>query len=216
MRVLVIVFILLVSLAAVFVETAVMAVWGDMDFKKGELRPWPRAVNATWPERPDAVQYCESKMISGEWYSGSRSEDAPDSGTSYDLVEVRVGWPFRTFTYERTLESSGLGSILLLFDEPDSDWIGGLKVPAWLLSWGSSPSGSFASEDRIRRIPLRPLWGGIVVVAGMHAVPIGAAWFGVAWAARWRRRRRERCERCGYDVRGLAVCPECARPKGGG
>jgi hypothetical protein len=36
-----------------------------------------------------------------------------------------------------------------------------------------------------------------------------AAWFGVAYV-RHRRQRRDFCP-CGYDARGLDVCPECGR-----
>lgn len=60
-------------------------------------------------------------------------------------------------------------------------------------------------------IPYKPIWAGLigdVVVLGAGAA--GIVWF-VKWNVRSVRRFRGRCEGCGYEVRGLAVCPECGR-----
>lgn len=49
-----------------------------------------------------------------------------------------------------------------------------------------------------------PLWCPLVLLA----IPVtGMLWRGPF--ARWNRTRRGLCPRCGYDVRGASVCPEC-------
>jgi hypothetical protein len=69
-------------------------------------------------------------------------------------------------------------------------------------------------ETAARALPYRPIPAGLGVDTGFFA---GAWWlvlFGPGWARRAVRRRRGRCEACGYSKKGLgegAVCPECGR-----
>lgn len=60
-------------------------------------------------------------------------------------------------------------------------------------------------------LPYRPIAAGLAVDAGLY----GAVWLGLLWGPgamrRGRRRRRGLCLRCGYEIGGAAVCPECGR-----
>jgi hypothetical protein len=61
-------------------------------------------------------------------------------------------------------------------------------------------------------LPLTPRWPGFAVDVLLYAGVV----FGLASLAtgvrRWRRRRGGRCLRCGYELKGVGVCPECGRP----
>jgi len=73
-------------------------------------------------------------------------------------------------------------------------------------SWGFQPWISAP-----RAFPLRPIWPGFTIDTLFYA----AIWFGVCFgfasAKRAIRRKRGRCPRCGYDLRGQLAqgCPEC-------
>lgn len=60
-------------------------------------------------------------------------------------------------------------------------------------------------------LPLSPIWAGLLINTGVFS----AAWFSlflaVSLGRTYMRRRRGRCVRCGYDLRGSAGprCPEC-------
>ncbi len=63
-------------------------------------------------------------------------------------------------------------------------------------------------------LPYRPRAGPFVANVVFYAVVFaGVSWM-VGSVRRGRRRRRGRCEQCGYDLRGLApdsTCPECGK-----
>jgi hypothetical protein len=82
--------------------------------------------------------------------------------------------------------------------------------------WRRGYPTSVVRNGRALRLPMDPIWGGLVASAGVYA---GSAWVVMLTPAvvrrvwRW---WRGRCVGCGYDARGLARCPECgraARPK---
>lgn len=60
-------------------------------------------------------------------------------------------------------------------------------------------------------LPLSPVWPGFMVNSAAYAASLGLARAGCRSGANWIRRRRGRCVRCGYDLRGRldAGCPEC-------
>jgi hypothetical protein len=76
-----------------------------------------------------------------------------------------------------------------------------------------------ASDDRIctvtllgRRLPCIPLWPGFLVDTAFWGGAAFLVWSGrggAGFVRRGVRRRRGRCVGCGYELKGLAVCPEC-------
>lgn len=90
-----------------------------------------------------------------------------------------------------------------------------------VVRWGvplqrTEPAGPW--NERARALPLRPVWGGLLIGTALY----GAGWMavlagpsGVRW---WVRRVRGVCTGCGYDLKGIRerVCPECGRRLGGG
>lgn len=60
-------------------------------------------------------------------------------------------------------------------------------------------------------LPCRPLWRGLAI----NTAAFAAGWWGLLMIPRLlradSRRRRGVCVRCGYDLAGLAKCPECGR-----
>lgn len=69
-------------------------------------------------------------------------------------------------------------------------------VPGWIKSGGY-------------KVPVSPLWMGLVVNALLFAIPVLAGTWVVACARRRRRRRLGLCLKCAYSVKGLERCPEC-------
>lgn len=96
--------------------------------------------------------------------------------------------------------------------------------------WGWSPSrgGGWSASNgivlsapatrsmlEVRVLPLMPIWTGLLVNAAVYALAWGALLLILDWIRRSRRRRRQLCTICAYDLRGLAardLCPECGTP----
>ncbi len=66
-----------------------------------------------------------------------------------------------------------------------------------------------AYGDRV--LPLRPIWSGMAMNIVLYALCWGCLLRGIRAASRVARRRKGRCLRCGYDLRGAEhkACPEC-------
>lgn len=200
--------IILLSVLLVWLEAAVVAVWGHMDFSQGQALPWPQAVPPDWPPQPHSVMYCDSSGLAGEWYSAHGQE--PSNGllnpTLYRLVKMRVGWPIRTFQFERTLVlPDPRGTIGWMMDDPVSVWSGGLPVPYRV----PKPDEALTEAPCIRRVPIRPCWTGFFVSTGLHALALAGLAAAPPWMVHRLRRLRGQCTICGYDLRGMSVCPEC-------
>jgi hypothetical protein len=60
-----------------------------------------------------------------------------------------------------------------------------------------------------RSLPLRPLWPGFLVDTAFWGGAAFVVWSAPGFVRRGVRRRRGRCVGCGYELKGLAVCPEC-------
>jgi hypothetical protein len=62
-----------------------------------------------------------------------------------------------------------------------------------------------------RILPLRPIWPGFLFNTLIYAAALWGLLFTPGVLRRTVRRRRGRCTRCAYDLRGIEhdVCPEC-------
>ncbi len=60
-------------------------------------------------------------------------------------------------------------------------------------------------------LPLRLLWLGFAINTAFYAVLLLMLWLSPFFVRRVIRRKRGRCIKCGYDLRGAAheACPEC-------
>ncbi|MGH7130879.1 MAG: hypothetical protein ACREJO_02915 [Phycisphaerales bacterium] len=208
-----------VSLIAVCVETVVMAATGAMRF--GPLyqeTAWRGPVDEGWPRKPDGLMRARNMLIDADRFQAQ----APPERTGgtwrlYFRTEIHVGWPLRCAEYDRTYASRPPGDPLgsWFTDEPPSAWRHGLVVPRWL-RWAHDDQ-AVASETR--RIPLRPIWPGLVVNTLVNACVIGPLMLVPGWVRRRWRRRHGRCVGCGYSRAGLGggvACPECGGGKAEG
>lgn len=66
-----------------------------------------------------------------------------------------------------------------------------------------------APSQQPLRLPLSPIWPGLLVDTAFYGTLAWLAAFGPGAARRFVRRRRNACAGCGYDLRGLTRCPEC-------
>lgn len=114
------------------------------------------------------------------------------------LIEYRYiigyGWPMKGFWCEphRTIGSTNRRELL--------SQGGFIKIP--LSSW----QGKFP-----RVLPTRIIWPGFAINTIFYAVIVWLLWSSPFAARRMIRRKRGRCIKCGYNLRGdyLTGCPEC-------
>ncbi len=124
-----------------------------------------------------------------------------ESDRMWVLYEYALGWPFRALAARDELR-------ILDHGEPFFGPIGG-----WPLITTST------WNIRLFHDPMFPprivLWRGLILDVLFYSVLIGAWPFSRGVARPWFRRRRGRCEKCGYALAGLAAdapCPECGKP----
>lgn len=204
-----------VSCLMVWGQAALLAAWGTMDVfaaRGGASVARPAQAPASWPDGPWSQDIASSLAIEMRWWEAHEEVAESYYPTLYRWVEVRVGWPVRTFAYERSLKMpEARGTIGWQMDDPVSAWRGGADVPRWL-----RPAGSVSIELCVRRTPVRPLIGGFGAMVLVHAgALVGLTWVVRRWRA-WRLWRTGRCPGCGYSRNGLARCPECGRELEGG
>lgn len=119
------------------------------------------------------------------------------------MFEVRSGWPVAAMRSRRVTN----------WDDENFTHVtqcDGLEIPASSLGErmrftleGNSLNSPY------RPVPLVPVWPGFAVCNVFWAGAIGAAWYVPGMVRGAMRRRRGLCGRCGYELRGLAACPEC-------
>lgn len=101
-----------------------------------------------------------------------------------------------------TAASAGLATAIAGWDGLDRSLAGIvcplplLDVPLWIKGGGW-------------RVPVQPLWAGLLVNTVVFAVPAFCVVWGVAWCRRRGRVKRGECLQCGYPRVGGARCPEC-------
>lgn len=116
----------------------------------------------------------------------------------------RFGWPIRAFAWE-TIGCAGGASAadtnaFFAAALGRAGWRHGLDWPAW------APA---ADLHFMRRVPLIPLWAGLLANVALFALTWAGAGHAVRALRRQHRSRRGQCQWCGYDVGGAVTCTEC-------
>lgn len=132
----------------------------------------------------------------------------PTPAAPRSIARMRVGWPFSALECrpERLPPAGAIGLPAAPALTSRDIWQEGLTPP-----FQTAP----LTASVPRRLPLRPVWHGLLANVVLFSLLISAAFATAGRGVRARRRHRNLCERCGYDVHGLATCPECGRATGG-
>jgi hypothetical protein len=138
----------------------------------------------------DEVRHYAGILAPGE-NSQSRRQETNLGSDSNLWIEHARGWPF-------------LAMWCKALDKPGGPhWEGAI---AW------APPTYPDLGLKLSALPLKPIWAGFLADAVFYALLFAAIAAALGPARRWFRRRRGKCERCGYDRRGLVSttpCPEC-------
>ena len=89
----------------------------------------------------------------------------------------------------------------------------GIRYP----SWASPNRTPVISGTDLDRIPVSPLWLGLLANSGVLSLAFGAVGLAIN-CLRYvflKGRRLETCPRCNYDIAGLSRCPECGMDRNG-
>lgn len=169
---------------------------------------WPEEVPESWPRPRLYMQVnCASCSEFEMWYCLATTEHATSAGTlapEVFLTRSRSGFPLRSMEWH-------------VLDEVWARSPGG-KTWKKLRGAVSMPSVACKIVSAIRPEPVTlwtvgiiPVWPGFAVNTLVYAVVLVIPPFGCRRLLQTVRRRRGLCIACGYDAKGLAVCPECGR-----
>jgi hypothetical protein len=146
---------------------------------------------AIYPAR-DAQTDVRTARLSGiHWGNVERVAEQPDR-FPFDGCEHATGWPLLAASYEICADKSAWTYRLR----------GGILVRG----------GAGWEVHEIRGLPFRPIWTGFALNTLFYAAIAWGLWQVPLAIRRRRRRRLNRCVKCGYDRAGLAgdaACPEC-------
>jgi hypothetical protein len=173
---------------------------------------WPRQVPEGWPA-PSEVHigrwWCCTTIHAFGGHSVRRLEElnaltkASEEMISCNLHISQWGWPMRSLEIQWPHSQNMLVSIWL-FKRPTE--------PA--LRTGLPVSTTLTRSSERTHLPLMPVWPGFVINSLVYATLAGVAVCCPGVVRRAARRRSGRCVMCGYEVAGLARCPECGVPCG--
>jgi len=76
----------------------------------------------------------------------------------------------------------------------------------------SAPRMTPFGTTSIRRLPLHPIPLGFIINSVFYGTFLWLPFMGFVVMKRRRRIKRGLCAQCGYDLTGVATCPECGSP----
>ncbi len=173
----------------------------------------------TLTERVDSTDWREV-------FDPNRREPLPDMiegiGRNHTVMLCGYGWP--------SISHVAVREHIVIFDRAEEGFMNspptaqpgtairdGVRFNGWdgwwPPSWGPASWHEFGWDTLV---PIRPLWLGFMINTVFYGVGFWLLWFGLfrgpGMIRRGVRRRRGRCVKCGYDLRGNAAgsaCPEC-------
>ena len=145
-------------------------------------RDWPHGVPQGWPP-PEVV----NKYRGFGWAIETFFSETPLWSHGVNAHLSRAGWPVLTFK-------------ALHWEDPDA----GVDEGGW--DWHITLDTGVEVT-----LPLRPIWPGFATNTVFYAAVLSLLWSSPFVVRRLIRRKRGRCIKCGYDLRGdfSAGCPEC-------
>jgi hypothetical protein len=110
------------------------------------------------------------------------------------FIVLRIGLPMHALIMRHEVLGPNGDAIIL----------GGFATPSFL-----KPHRPEFAKNTANRSPYLPLWPGFLVDTVFWGGAAFVVWSVPGLVRRGVRRRRGRCVRCGYELKGLTVCPEC-------
>ncbi|MCH8822920.1 MAG: hypothetical protein IH984_05360 [Planctomycetes bacterium] len=168
--------------------------YGIVDLRQQELAVWRGRRDSDWPLDPSTAtmhNYFGITRRSLIWIEIEWSEPIDDPASkvikydSYSIDIVELGWPVRWIAGEQWKELHGLAT--------QQQFNTGL-FQAFGYQW-----------------PNRVLWAGMFINVLFYCALIALTFLSWIYIPRANRRRRGRCLKCAYDLRGdySSGCPEC-------
>lgn len=168
---------------------------------------WPGPVPREWVKSAEGIVVHPQRMFSNrsvawEWESLRGRDDL----MKLEMNVWRIGWPVRSLAayrhvrvYPNVRQSTEVVKWRALW------------LQAWMNGYVQPPA---KPGDPPRVWAMYPIWSGFALNTLIFAaVPAGMWWVGMRAKRTWRR-RRGLCIHCGYELAGLAMCPECGVPSG--
>lgn len=185
---------------------------GRGTFGIGAPDRWSQRVPAAWPPTPQGTSEsrwwcCTIRHEHAEWPApiigpdGLRTPEGMEVMRTAKVLTLQMsewGWPMRSLRTSRTNEVGAALSIRMLPPPGDHSLAEGIRLPP-----------SLARSPFVAHLPLMPVWPGFAINTLLYAAVAAALLAGPGKLRRALRRRRGQCTRCGYDLAGLAQCPEC-------
>lgn len=164
---------------------------------------WPPPFN--WSPKADLISTSRSLGYRVR-IAGSMQQSRPPQVVQQLQEEITIGWPFaclrhRSDATSQVWSTRPLG-LFTLSDHGDA-----------LLFSPSRAIANSASNSSV--IPLTPWWPGLFANLATWTL---IYWMFLFMPWQWRRHRRiarGQCLRCGYELKGLEVCPECGNNASG-
>lgn len=184
-----------------------IAMWAPMPILRPTVgtpqRQWRGAVPATWSPIPKRELGGQKPWIVTQQLRSSTLESVAGYLSEVQYTRVDVGLPWPSLSYDHLKEGPAV-TTQRARREVKSGWTV-TELPIWRRGL------RLERVARYRRIPLLPVWPGFLLNTLTYAGLAAFLWWVPGAARRTLRRRRGRCQRCGYDLRGSAdgACPEC-------
>jgi hypothetical protein len=157
---------------------------------------------ATSPGRTSTTLHCIDPGTPRRFFTSAEPGPA-----EYGLYTESYGWPARSvmtcrpcvFIRSGNGDHMDIQAIFSTFNQRAGLSLGLDNPPAWL------PKNAATRLP----VPVWPLWGGLAVNTGAYGGLAAIVLFAPRAIRQAQRSKRGACLNCGYDLRGIGLCPEC-------